>query len=163
MVRVGVGVPVGHTFWLNMTSNPLLRVPPQGHAVHCAPVPLCMPSVAAEPLPLMLPYTKSMRGPLSYRRTSKFAGRSGPLLNTARHSMLNMRLGLAPDTEVKMPQPLAKAEHPTCASVLRLRHNAMIALLKPASGRQTLAPEALAELNCTVLLVPMLALLKAVP
>jgi hypothetical protein len=61
-----------------------------------------------------VPKMKSNRllGSFSYRRTSKFAVIELSLKYTVRHSMLKMRLGAVPDTEVNTPHPDAKFEQP---------------------------------------------------
>src|SRR6267154_2435900 len=52
-------------------------------------------------------------GSFSYRRTSKFCGAVSSQYSTVRHSMLKIRLGALPVTEVKMPHPLEKLSHPS--------------------------------------------------
>jgi hypothetical protein len=57
-------------------------------------------------------------GLFSYRRAWKFPLAVGVAKYTTRHSMLKMRLGAVPDTEVKIPHvPPGKPEQPDCASV----------------------------------------------
>jgi hypothetical protein len=51
-------------------------------------------------------------GSFSYKRTSKFTGTVLSAKYTARHSMLNTRLGAMPDNDVKTPHPEAKLEQP---------------------------------------------------
>ena len=111
-------------------------------------------------MPLSVPYTKSMRGRLSYRRISKFTDIAGAELYTALHSTLKTLLGAIPDTEVKIPQPLVNAEHPGCELVMRSSHNGTIALAKFPLGRQELAPPIIDDPNCKLPLEERLALLK---
>jgi hypothetical protein len=56
-------------------------------------------------------------GSFSYKRTSKFCAELTAKESTACHSMLKMRLGAVPETEVKTPQPFAQVEHAKPASV----------------------------------------------
>ena len=52
-------------------------------------------------------------GSFSYKRTSWFSVAVLSLNSTVRHSMLNIRLGAVPDTEVKTPQfPPGKLAQP---------------------------------------------------
>ena len=52
-------------------------------------------------------------GSFSYKRTSWFSVALLSLNNTVRHSILNIRLGALPDTEVKIPQfPPGKLAQP---------------------------------------------------
>ena len=51
-------------------------------------------------------------GSFSYKRTSTSCGVLLVKLSSACHSMLKIRLGAVPEIEVKMPHPLAQAEHP---------------------------------------------------
>jgi len=44
----------------------------------------------------------------SYRRTSKVCVADTSANSTVRHSMLKMRSGAVPETEVKMPHPVAQ-------------------------------------------------------
>jgi hypothetical protein len=52
-------------------------------------------------------------GSFSYRRTSKFCGAVSSVNSTVRHSMLKMRFGALPVTEVKTPHvPPGKLAQP---------------------------------------------------
>jgi hypothetical protein len=71
--------------------------------------------------------SKRLSGLFSYRRTWKFAVAVGVLKYTARHSILKIRFGAEPDTEVKIPQvPPGKLAHPACASVRKSLQGAKI-------------------------------------
>src|SRR5437763_386197 len=75
---VTVGVLVAHAGWVKTISNPLLNSPLlHEYWVEFEPEPLCSPTVAEFPVPLSVPYTKSMREMLSYRRISKFTDTAG--------------------------------------------------------------------------------------
>src|SRR3954463_5404320 len=76
--------------------------------------------------------------------------------------MLNTRLGALPDTEVKMPHPLANAEQPDCALVIRSSCCPKIALLKLAFGRQVPRLAALLE-NCRLPFEPTFAVVNGCP
>src|SRR5947207_5027133 len=105
-VGIGVGVIVPHGSCVKESCRPELR-PPVLHSnwVFCGPAPFWTPTVALVPPLVNVPYTKSNLLWPSYRRVSKLARLALLPYSTARHSILNMRLGALPLVEVKMPQP----------------------------------------------------------
>jgi hypothetical protein len=69
-------------------------------------------------------------GSFSYRRTSKFCGAPSSQYSVVRHSMLKMRLGALPVTEVKTPHvaPGKLAQPSEVASVTWSCHRAKMVL-----------------------------------
>src|SRR5438045_1828043 len=128
-VRVNMGVNVGsgvggrvawHGGWLKVISSPLVS-PPASHSYSVYrfwAVGPCTPTVALVPVCATAPYTMSNRLCPSYNRTSKLAVEPVALKYTARHSMLKMRLGALPDSDVNMPHPPGNALHPVSAAIV---------------------------------------------
>ena len=75
--------PVLHSNWLN-----------------CEPVPFCSPTVAESPVLFIVPYTKSITFDVSCSRISMFAVDAGVAKYTVLHSMLKIRFGALPLTDV---------------------------------------------------------------
>src|SRR5437867_2941456 len=100
-VLVGVFVPQLPVGRVNITTRPWVN-PPALHSneVNRLPVSRCTPTDAPVPAMATGPYTKSKRFCPSYRRASKLVDEVVDAKNTARHSMLKMRLGATPVTEV---------------------------------------------------------------
>src|SRR5438876_10402621 len=110
-VGVGVGVGDGHPAPRMKLSCKPSTSPPVLHSncVKCEPVSRCAPTVALSPvLPFRAPYMISKLGVSSCKRTSKSkTGGPSEQHKFSRNSMLKMRLGAVPDTEVNTPCPLA--------------------------------------------------------
>src|SRR6478672_3611985 len=102
----------------------------------------------------------SKRSCPSYNLTSKltFPAHPKPLNRQARHSILKMRAGAVPDSEVNTPQPshVSKTQPP----VHRSSQCAKIALFNAAAGKQLLPPLLELPVNCKLPLELAITLLK---
>src|SRR3954452_23630535 len=108
-----------------MIAIPVLR-PPELHSnwLNCEPVPFCSPTVAESPMLFSVPYTKSITFDVSCSRISKLAVDAGVPKYTALHSMLKIRFGALPETDVYMPHvPPEKDAQPAPVSVRRSSQN----------------------------------------
>jgi hypothetical protein len=150
-VEVKVGVRVPHGGNVNTNTRPSL-IPPVLHS-YCVYAPLpaspSTPTVALMPPSGTGPYTMSNLCCPSYSRTSKLSMVT-PSRYPALHSMLNMRSGCAPVTEVNTPHPWQ--------SVTRSSQWANMVAAKSGWGRQELIQALLLLLNCKVPLELTLAL-----
>src|SRR5512133_3154913 len=77
--------------------------------------------------------------------------------------MLKMRLGAEPLVEVKMPQPLAKAEQPAWASVRRSSQYGSMALFRLVAGKQAFWNAVSPLVNCRLPLELRLAVVNDWP
>jgi hypothetical protein len=136
-VWVAVGVLVTQGGDAKLSCIPALN-PPVLHSncVNAVPRLLCTPTVALDPPPVTVPYTTSKLEDPSCSLISKFSGLAGLAKSTALHSMLKMRLGALPDTEVKIPHPDVNAEHPVCVLVIRSSQCGKIVGPYEAIGKQ---------------------------
>ena len=102
----------------------------------------------------------------SYKRSSKFARVVLAPKYTVLHSMLKIRLGAVPDTEVKTPQPTPPyvVQPVPTWSVRRSSHCGMIGMLNVAEGSgQAFVNRVLLLTNCRLPLEEMLAVVKLWP
>ncbi|PYI49430.1 MAG: hypothetical protein DMF11_01060, partial [Verrucomicrobia bacterium] len=104
-VAVGVGVGDGQLARMKFSCKPSISPPVlHSYCVKCEPVSRCAPTVAPKPsFSVRKPYTNSKFGEFSCRRISKSRGTPLEQQRLARHSILKMRLGAVPVTEVNMP------------------------------------------------------------
>src|ERR1043166_492617 len=142
---VGVGVGETQESLKKLSCKPSISPPvPHSNCVKCEPVSRCAPTVALSPvLPFRVPYMISKLGVFSCKRTSKSrAGVPSEQQRFSRNSMLKMRLGAVPDTDVNTPCPFS-------ASIsYRSSQYGAIRSVRTKLGRQSFMNAASAPANC---------------